>query len=255
MPVADRVAVVTGGASGIGRAVALAFAERGAGVAILDADAGAGEAVAASIADRDGDAIALDVDVSSADAVAAAFGDIDAHFGRLDYGVNAAGMQGPVVETAECADDTWTRTIAVNLTGVFLALKHELRALLRSGGGAIVNVASNFGLVGSAGMPAYVASKHGVVGLTKVAALEYATRGVRVNALCPGGTDTPWIHRNEFADPEAGQRIMDEVVAGHPMQRLATPEEIAATALWLCSDAAAYVNGAAIAADGGYVAR
>jgi NAD(P)-dependent dehydrogenase (short-subunit alcohol dehydrogenase family) len=247
--------VVTGGASGIGRAVAHAFAGEGVAVAVLDADAEAGEQVAEDLRDQGGDAIALDADVASSEAVATAFRELDDHFGRLDYGVNAAGVQGALVETADCTDEDWSRTIGVNLTGVWLALKHELRALLRCDGGAIVNVASNFGLVGCRGMPAYAASKHGVVGLTKVAALEYASRGVRVNALCPGGTDTPWIHKTEYADRAAGEQIMDQVMALHPLRRLATPEEIAATAVWLCSDGAAYVNGAAIAADGGFTSQ
>ena len=255
MPVVGKVAAVTGGASGIGRAVALAFAQEGAGVAVLDADAEGGERTAALIRDRGGDAISLTVDVASAADVAAAFGELEQHFGRLDFGVNAAGIQGALVDTADCTEENWGRTIGVNLTGVWLALKHELRALLRGEGGAIVNVASNFGLVGFPGMPAYAASKHGVVGLTKVAALEYATRGIRVNALCPGGTDTPMIHKTHAADPVAGDKMMEEVMALHPMRRLATPEELAATAVWLCSDRSSNITGAAIAADGGYVAQ
>lgn len=250
-----KVAVVTGGASGIGRAVALAFAAEGAGVAILDFDRDLARATAEQARAAGADAIPVAVDVADAASMAKAFEEVDARFGRLDYGVNAAGIQGALAETAEYPDESWQRTIGVNLTGVWLAMRHELRAMLKGDGGSIVNVASNFGLVGAPRMPAYAASKHGVVGLTKVAALDYATRGVRVNALCPGGTDTPLIQKTSAADPAAGERMMKEVMALHPMRRLASPEEIASTALWLSSEKASNITGAAIPADGGYVAQ
>jgi NAD(P)-dependent dehydrogenase (short-subunit alcohol dehydrogenase family) len=251
----QKAAVVTGGASGIGRACVVAFAEEGARVAIADADGDAAEKAVELARACGGDAFFVLTDVSSADEMERFFAQVDERFGRLDFAVNAAGIQGTLAETADCTVDNWARTIGVNLTGVFLAMKHEIKAMLRGDGGAIVNIASNFGLVGSPRMPAYAASKHGVVGLSKVAGLEYATRGVRINALCPGGTDTPLIQKTMAADPAAGERMMEEVMALHPMRRLARPEEIAAAALWLCSDGASYVSGASIAVDGGFVAQ
>jgi NAD(P)-dependent dehydrogenase (short-subunit alcohol dehydrogenase family) len=243
-----RVAVVTGGASGIGRACALAFADTGAAVAVIDADGDGAAGTADAIRESGGEALALVADVADGEAVAEAFRQIDERFGRLDCAVNSAGVQGALGDAAECTEENWHRTIGINLTGIWLAMKHELPAMLRGDGGAIVNVASNFGLVGGPRMPAYAASKHGVVGLTKASALDYATRGIRINALCPGGTDTPMIHKATAVDPA-------EIMALHPMRRWARPEEIAATALWLCSPDAGYVTGAAIAADGGYVAQ
>jgi NAD(P)-dependent dehydrogenase (short-subunit alcohol dehydrogenase family) len=253
--VAVRVAVVTGGASGIGRACALAFADTGAAVAVIDADGDGAAGTADAIRESGGEALALVADVADSEAVDAAFRQIDERFGRVDAAVNSAGIQGALGETADCTDENWHRTLGINLTGTFLAMKHELHAMLRGDGGAIVNVASNFGLVAAPRMPAYAASKHGVIGLTKAAALDYATRGIRVNALCPGGTDTPMIHKSSEADPAVRKRMTEEVMELHPMRRWARPEEIAATALWLCSPDAGYVNGAAIAADGGYVAQ
>jgi NAD(P)-dependent dehydrogenase (short-subunit alcohol dehydrogenase family) len=251
----QKAAVVTGGASGIGRACVVAFAEEGVRVAIADADVDAAEQALDRIREGGGEAFFVETDVSSADEMEQFFAQVGERFGRLDFAVNAAGIQGTLAETAECSVDNWARTIGVNLTGVFLAMRHEIEAMLRGDGGAIVNIASNFGLVGSPRMPAYAASKHGVVGLSKVAGLEYATRGVRINALCPGGTDTPLIQKTMAADPAAGERMMEEVMALHPMRRLARPEEVAAAALWLCSDRASYVTGASIAVDGGFVAQ
>jgi NAD(P)-dependent dehydrogenase (short-subunit alcohol dehydrogenase family) len=253
--VADKVALVTGGASGIGRATGLALADVGVRVVVADVDSSGGGETVELVRRAGSDAIFVEVDVADASAVAQAVERARSTFGRLDFGINAAGRQGALAETADYTEEDWSRTIAVNLSGVWLAMKYEIREMLRAGGGSIVNIASNFGLVGSPRMPAYAASKHGVVGLTKVAALEYATRGIRVNAICPGGTDTPWIERNLAADPAAADSMMEEVMALHPMRRLARPEEIAAAAVWLCSDAASYVTGAAIAVDGGFVAH
>ena len=145
--------------------------------------------------------------------------------------------------------------IGINLTGVWLCMKHELRQMLASGGGAIVNVASNFGLVGSESMPAYCASKHGVLGLTKAAALDYAHSGIRVNAICPGATATPLVTKILEADPARGEELIAGITAALPLGRMARPEEVATAAVWLCSDEAAFVAGAALSVDGGYVAR
>jgi NAD(P)-dependent dehydrogenase (short-subunit alcohol dehydrogenase family) len=246
---------VTGGASGIGRACALAFARNGADVAIADADPAMGEETIGLLEEAGVHAFFTQVDVASTDAMQSFFGEVEKRFGRLDHAVNAAGIQGPIAETAEYSVEEWRRTIDVNLTGVFLAVKHEVGLMLKGEGGSIVNIASNFGLVGARAIPAYAASKHGVVGLGKVAGLDYATRGVRVNTLCPGGTDTPMVQRNIDADPVAGKEMVEAALALHPMGRLATPEEIAAAALWLCSEQASYVTGAVIPVDGGFVAQ
>ena len=249
-----RVAVLTGGASGIGRACALAFAAQGHDLAIADRDDA--EEVAGLAREHGVEAFASRVDVSDGVAVERFIAAVWERFGRLDCGVNAAGIQqlelGP---TAEVSDEVWEQTIGVNLDGIFYATKHEIRAMLRGGGGAVVNVASQFGLVAGAHLPAYVAAKHGVVGLSKAAALDYATSGVRVNVLCPGGTDTPLVEKMLGADPVGGQRHLEEALALHPMRRLAEPQEIAAAAVWLCSEQASNVTGVALPVDGGYVAQ
>ncbi len=250
-----RAAVVTGGASGIGRACALAFARDGVDVAIADADSATGAEALALLTETGIDAFFIEVDVAQPQAMQRFFAEVEERFGRLDYAVNAAGIQGPFAETAEYSIESWQRTIDVNLTGVFLAVKHEIELMLKGDGGGIVNISSNFGLVGAKGIPAYAASKHGVVGLGKVAGLEYATRGVRINTLCPGGTDTPLVQRNLAADPVRGKEMIEAAIALHPMVRLAAPEEIAAAALWLCSQQASYITGAVVPVDGGYVAQ
>lgn len=249
-----RVAVVTGGASGIGRACALAFAQDGVNVAI--ADRAAAEDVVDLARGHGVEAFCAEVDVSDGGAVEQFFAEVEERFGRLDCSVHAAGIQQVELgDTAETSDEAWSKTLAVNLDGIFYATKHAIRAMLRNGDGAVVNVASQYGLVAGPGLPAYVASKHGVVGLTKAAALEYATRGVRVNVVCPGGTDTPLVQNMLRADPVHGEKHLQEALALHPMRRLAQPEEIAAAAVWLCSDAASNVTGTALSVDGGYVAQ
>ncbi|HVB79760.1 MAG TPA: SDR family oxidoreductase, partial [Candidatus Binataceae bacterium] len=172
-------------------------------------------------------------------------------FGRLDCAVNNAGIQGEIVATVDCSEENWDRIIGINLKGVFLCLKYELRQMLSQGSGAIVNTASNFGLVGSAQMPAYSASKHGVVGLTKTAALEVAQRGIRVNAVCPGPTLTPLAQGAIDLDPS----IPDAIMSRLPIARWGTAEEVAEAITWLCSDAARLVVGAILPVDGGYVAQ
>lgn len=253
---AGRVALVTGGASGIGLATAQAFAASGASVVVADLPGSAGADVARDLTRSGARAIFVPVDVadpqSAMDMVKAT---TDA-FGRLDCAVNSAGISGggggngPRRPTADFDLDIWRRVLSINLDGVFHSLRAELPAMLASGGGAIVNLASILGLVGFPNASAYTASKHGVVGLTKVAAIEYATRNIRVNAIGPGFIETPMT-----APLRATEEGRDAIVAQHPVGRLGQPEEIASLALFLCSDAASFITGACYADDGGYTAR
>ncbi len=244
-----KVALVTGAASGIGAASALAFADAGAKVAVCDRDLAGAEATAKLISDAGADACAVGVDVTDAAQVQAMVDEVVGRFGRLDCAHNNAGITGPAALTADYDPAQWDVVLAVNLTGVFHCLRHELGAMLRTGGGAIVNTASFSGLVAVPRIPAYVASKHGVVGLTKAAAVEYGRKGIRVNAVCPGSTRTPMVDGFSGGDP----RVEEAMAAASPMRRLAEPEEIARTVVWLCSDEASFVNGHALAVDGGAV--
>lgn len=252
---AGRVALVTGGASGIGRATAHALAQTGAQVVVADVDAARAQAVAAELHAGGGTAIAVTVDVTDDAAVKAMVAAAVSTFGGLDLAVNAAGVGGVDAVTHAYPEDAWRRTIDVNLTGIWRCMRHEIPALLARGAQtgrttAIVNVASVAGLTGFPRHAAYTASKHGVIGLTKTAALEYARRGLRVNALCPGFTDTPMVEQITGDDPEQEAQLARRL----PIGRLGTPEEIAAGALYLCSDAAAFMIGHALVLDGGIVA-
>lgn len=245
-----RVAVVTGAASGIGRATAVAFAKRGDRVAVSDIDASRGEETVAIIRDSGGDAVFIQADVAQAEDAERLIAETVDAFGRLDYAFNNAGIEGETALTADCSIENWDRVIAINLRGVWLCMKYQIPRMLRNGGGSIVNCSSVAGLVGFAGSPAYVASKHGLVGLSRTAALEYATSGIRVNAVCPGVIQTAMIDRVIRASPEAEERL----VGLEPIGRLGRPEEIADSVLWLCSDSSSFVTGQAIAVDGGFVA-
>jgi NAD(P)-dependent dehydrogenase (short-subunit alcohol dehydrogenase family) len=246
-----KVAIVTGASAGIGHATALAFGREGASVIVADVDARRGEQTADEIRALGADALFVRTDISSADDVAALVDRAVERFGRLDYAFNNAGIEGETAPTADCAVENWNRTIGVNLTGTFLCMRAEIPKMLAGGGGSIVNNSSVAGLVGFAGIPAYTASKHGVIGLTKTAALEYATLGIRVNAVCPGVIETEMITRFTHGDAEAASQLLQT----EPVGRLGTPAEIADAVIWLCSERASFVTGQAIAVDGGFVAR
>jgi NAD(P)-dependent dehydrogenase (short-subunit alcohol dehydrogenase family) len=249
--VEGKVALVTGGASGIGRATALTFAREGAKLVIADMNADGGQQTVHLITEKGGEAIFVRTDVSQAVEVQALISTAVETYGRLDCAHNNAGIAGGVrALTAEYPEERWHQVIAVNLTGVWLCMKYEIPQMLHQGGGTIVNTASAAGLVGTRGTSAYVASKHGVVGLTKTAALEYAQQGIRVNCVCPGVIQTPMTARG-LSDPERQAQI----VARHPLGRVGTPGEIAEAVVWLCSDAASFVTGHTMTVDGGYVAQ
>lgn len=247
-----RVALVTGAAAGIGRATAIAFARRGANVVVSDIDDEGGEETVRAIReDEGGEAIYVHADVSLAADVEALIGRVVESFGRLDHAFNNAGIEGRSADIVDCTEAEWDRVLDVNLKSIWLCMKHEIPQMLRQGGGTIVNCSSIAGVVGFPGSGPYCASKHGMIGLTKSAALDYATRGIRINAICPGVIETPMIGRATGGSKEAS----DTLVSGAPMQRMGLPEEIADAAIWLCSDGAGYVTGHALVADGGWVAR
>lgn len=246
-----KVSLVTGGGAGIGRVTALMLAAAGSSVAVVDVDADGSAATAEAIRRAGGQATAFVADVSdSSDVQAFVDGTVDA-FGGLDIAFNNAGVEGVPAATHDCTDENWARTLAVNLTGTWLCMRAEIPHMLARGGGSIINCASIAGLVGFPGIPAYVASKHAVVGLTRTAALENAQTGIRVNAVCPGVIHTAMIDRFTGGDPAAEAAL----IAGEPIGRMGTPEEVGATVLWLASDGASFVTGQAIAVDGGWTAQ
>lgn len=243
-----KVAFVTGGGSGIGAGVARLLAARGAAVMVTDINAAAADAVAGEIAAQGGQAHAMPLDVTDAAAVAGAVAATVKRFGGLGLAVNNAGVPTPLYAVADIPMAEWKRQIDINLTGVFHCMQAELRAMQAGQGGSIVNVSSILGLVALAGRAGYAAVKHGVVGLTRGAALDYAQAGIRVNAVAPGYVDTPLL-----SDRDAEQRAA--IAALHPMARLARPEEIAEGILFLLSDRSGFVTGTVLGLDGGYTAR
>lgn len=245
----NKVAIVTGGSFGIGRATAIEFAKRGAKVVVVD-----------WIEDNEtidlikkigGEAIFVKCDVSKeADVKRMIDATINA-FKRLDFAFNNAGVEGAQGNTADCTVENWDKTIGINLKGIWLCMKNELPIMLKQGNGAIVNTASIAGLVGFTGLPAYVASKHGIVGLTKTTALEYVKQGIRVNAVCPGVIKTPMVDRLTGKDKVAEKQYEDM----EPIGRMGLPEEVAEAVIWLCSDSSSFVTGQALAIDGGWIAQ
>lgn len=247
---AGKVALITGGGSGIGRATALAFVREGAKVVVADV-AMSGEETVRMIKAAGGDANFVKADVSKADEVEAMVAKSVDTFGRLDYAHNNAGIDGDFTTIVKCSEENWDRVIGINLKGVWLGMKYEIPEILKQGGGAIVNTASVAAFVVSRTMGPYVATKHGVVGLTKVAALEYVKAGIRINAVCPGVIRTPLMEEFINNDPEAEAQM----IAKEPIGRMGTPEEVANTVLWLCSDASSFVTGHALIVDGGMVVQ
>lgn len=245
-----KVGLVTGGTSGIGRETAVLFAKAGAKVVVAGRRESEGEETIGMIRNAGGDGLFVKTDVSKASEVEALVKATVEQFGRLDAAFNNAGIEGSCVPIARQSEEDFDRTISVNLKGVWLCLKYEIRQMLRQGGsGAIVNMASVMGLVGSAGISAYSASKHGVIGLTKTAALENANRGIRVNTVCPGFIETDMSDRT-LRHPA----VHKHVLSYHPIGRLGTPLEVAEAVLWLCSEQASFMTGQSLVLDGGFLA-
>lgn len=245
----NKVAIVTGSSFGIGQSTAIEFAKRGAKVVL--ADVIADDNTAQEIAKLGGEYLVIPCDVSKEIEVKNLVDQTLATFGRLDYAFNNAGIEGISMPLTEYTDEHWDRVMNINLKGVWYGMKYQIPAMLTNGGGSIVNNASIAGLVGFAGAPAYVASKHAVVGLTKNAALDFAKQNIRVNAVCPGIIHTPMIDRFAAGNPET----LSQLAAGEPIGRIGLPEEIATTVLFLCSEAASFITGQAIAVDGGWTTQ
>ena len=248
-----KTALVTGGGSGIGRATSLAYAQEGARVVVADVNVEGGEETVQLIKEAGGEAILVHADVAKPEDTQAMVAQAVEAFGSLDCAFNNAGISGGTDRrlTADYLEEDWDRVVGINLKGVWLCMKAEIPQMLKQGGGAIVNTASVAGLVAITGTVAYIAAKHGVTGITKAAALEYAKSGIRVNAVCPGYIQTPMV-QSIFVENEGFE---ERVASRHPIGRLGEPSEIAAAVIWLSSDAASFVTGHNMPVDGGYVAQ
>ncbi len=246
-----KISLVTGGGSGIGRATALKLAREGAKVMIADYNSEGGERTVKTIKEAGGDASFVGADVSIAHDVEAMVAATVKQYGRIDCAFNNAGIEGKVANTVDCSEEIFDRVIAINLKGVWLCMKYEIAAMLKQGGGSIVNTASIAGLVGFEGLPAYNASKGGVVQLTRTAALEFATKNIRVNCVCPGVIRTPMVER--LLDTQGYSE--QDLTMGEPVGRMGKPEEIAEGVAWLLSDGASFVTGHPLVIDGAWVAR
>ena len=250
MSLDGRVALVTGGSSGIGRATALAFAKAGARVAIGDVDVPGGEETVRLVGEAGGEAMFIRTDVSKGTDVEALVNGTVERFDRLDCAFNNAGVDNLHYQVGELPEEEWDRVIGINLKGTMFCLRHEIPRMLSLGGGAIVNASSVVGLIGSPESAAYISSKHGVTGLTKSAALDYARRGIRVNAVCPGVIRTPIVEAYLKERPHAEAQLARQ----QPMGRMGHPDEVAGAVVWLCSDEASFITGQTLAIDGGWTA-
>ena len=246
-----KVALVTGGAAGIRRATALAFAREGAKVVIADINVSGGEETVKLIRDAGGQVIFIKTDVTKAEEVKAMADKAVEAFGQLNCAFNNAGINEEAVSISRCTEESWDSIMDTNLKGVFLCMKYEIPKMLKSGGGSIVNTASVMGLVGDGSHPAYAASKHGVVGLTRTAAIVYAQAGIRINAVCPGAIRTSMTAQLIDRHPDIKQLLE----SNSPMNRIAEADEVARAVLFLCSDDASFITGHPLAVDGGWVAR
>jgi NAD(P)-dependent dehydrogenase (short-subunit alcohol dehydrogenase family) len=250
-PLAQKIALVTGAAGGIGRATARALAQAGAQVVVSDIEKDGGLETVDVISDEGGDAIFIEADVTNGADVAGLIQAIVDRFGCLDCAVNNAGIEGTIARTADISEAEFDQLMAVNIKGIWLCMKHEIPQMLRQGQGAIVNMASVAGLIGAHSMGAYAATKHAVVGLTRTAAVEYAGKGLRINAVCPAIIQTAMYERAIAALP----KLAEGAIRNNPSHRLGQPEEVAQAVLWLCSDAASFTTGAALTVDGGLAAQ
>lgn len=247
---AGKAGLVTGGSSGIGRAAAKALVAAGADVVVADVDPEGGEATVAEC-EGPGSARFVQTDITDPASVAAMVDSVLDGFGRLDFAHNNAAVTAAGVPMAEVSDELWAKVIGVDLTGTFNCMRAEIESMLPRGGGSIVNTASALGLVANAGQSAYIAAKHGVVGLTRAAAMDYSAKGIRVNALCPGVIETQMLEDLSREDPELGR----ELTGLHPIGRLGRPEEVADALIWLVSEASSFVTGQAIGVDGAYTTQ